>query len=221
MKRERALDRGRRFAAADRRSVGSEIRASRLVTGRTVDSIAAECNISPAQVRRIERGALASVKVEQLAVLGSAVGLDVRVRAYPGPDPLLDAAQVRLLGRLRARLHHDLTVRLEVGLPIQGDQRAWDVVLDGFSGSPPDSHLPVEAESRLIDLQAQTRRILLKLRDSPFSSVLVVVADTRSNREALDMAAGLIAADFPVSARTVWKALAAGQHPGGSAIVLL
>jgi hypothetical protein len=37
--------------------------------------------------------------------------------------------------------------------------------------------LPVEAESRLIDIQGQTRRTMLKLRDSRLEHVLLVVSD--------------------------------------------
>jgi hypothetical protein len=217
--RERSIDRGRRMAAADRHKAGSEIRTARLVLGRSVDAIAVECRMSPSQVRRIERGDLRSVNVEQLAVVGSAVGLDVRVHTYPGPDPMLDAPQNRLLERLRVRVHPKVTFHREVGLPIQGDQRAWDVVLGRLTGD--ESRLPVEAESRLLDFQAQTRRIMVKLRDSGFECVLIVVADTRANRAALASVASLLPSDFPVSARQLWSALREGRHPGGSAIVLV
>lgn len=162
---------------------------------------------------------LGSVSIDQLARLGATVGLDVRVHAYPGPVSLTDHAQIPLLGRLHSRLAAGLTVRSEVGLPISGDQRAWDQVILGFD--PPAEALPVEAESRFLDAQAQIRRITLKLRDSGLSAVLVVVADTRRNRVAVAEARPILAADFPLSARQVLSALALGHHPGGSAIILL
>lgn len=175
--------------------------------------------MSPAQAGRIERGVLGTVSIDQLARLGAAVGLDLRVHAYPGPMPIVDDAQVRLLARLLARIHQRLTVRSEVGLPIPGDLRAWDQVISGFD--PPDEPLPVEAESRLLDSQAQVRRITLKLRDSGLSAVLVVVADTRRNRDAVAAARPVLAADFPSSSRQILSALAAGRHPGGSGLILL
>jgi transcriptional regulator with XRE-family HTH domain len=217
--RERPIDRGRRLATADRRRIGEEIRRARVMLGTSQADAGRAAGMSHAQVGRIERGVLASVSVDQLARLGATVGLDVRVHGYPGPAPLADRAQVPLLGRLRSRLAAGLTVRSEVGLPIPGDQRAWDQVITGFD--PPARALPVEAETRFIDAQAQTRRIMLKLRDSGLSAVLVVVADTRRNRAALAEARVVLAADFPLSARQILSALAAGRHPGGSGIVLL
>lgn len=175
--------------------------------------------MSPAQAGRIERGVLETASVDQVARLGATVGLDVRVHAYPGPVPLADGVQVPLLGRLGSRLAPGLIVRSEVGLPIPGDQRAWDQLISGFD--PPDEPLPVEAESRFVDAQAQTRRIKLKLRDSGLSAVLVVVADTRRNREAVAAARSTLAPDFPLSARHVLGALAEGRHPGDSALILL
>lgn len=162
---------------------------------------------------------LPNVSVDQLARIGAAVGLDVRVRAYPGPDPLLEAGQLALLGRLRARLDPSLGFRTEVPLPIIHDQRAWDAMIDALRGV--SAQLPVEAESRLVDGQAQVRRIMLKLRDSGLEHVLLVVADTRRNREAVAAAASTLVGDFPIPQRRAMTALAAGDHPGGSALVLL
>jgi transcriptional regulator with XRE-family HTH domain len=217
--RERPIDRGRRIAAADRFRIGSEFRVARHVVGKSLDEIGRACGMSASQVGRIERAALQSVSVDQLARLGAAVGLDVRVRAYPGPDPVLDAGQVALLGRLRDRLHPGLGFRTEVPLPIVGDQRAWDAMIDRLRGE--SSVLPVEAESRLIDGQGQVRRVMLKLRDSGLEHVLLIVADTRRNREALAAAAATVLADFPISPRRALAAVAAGDHPGGSALVVL
>jgi transcriptional regulator with XRE-family HTH domain len=217
--RERPIDRARRIASADRLRIGHEFRVSRTAAGQSLESVAASSGMSASQVGRIERAALPGVSVDQLARVGAAVGLDVRVRAYPGPDPLLDAGQIAVLGRLRARLHPDLGFRAEVPLPIAGDQRAWDAMIDSLQGVAP--LLPVEAESRLIDGQAQIRRVMLKLRDGGLEHVLVVIADTRGNRNAVAAAASTILADFPVPQRRAMAALADGQHPGGSALVIL
>lgn len=217
--RERPIDRGRRLATSDRLRIGRELRVARRIVGRSIDDVAMASGFSASQVGRIERGCHRSVSIEQAVVVGAVVGLDVRVRAYPGPDPTLDAGQRALLGRLRARLPPEIGFRLEVPLPIAGDQRAWDVVLDQLQGI--SSILPVEAESRLIDGQAQIRRIKLKLRDSGLDHVLVVVADTKRNREALAGAAANLLDDFPVAQRQAMAALASGRHPGGSALVVL
>jgi transcriptional regulator with XRE-family HTH domain len=202
----------------DRLRIGHELRVARHIVGQSLDQVAASSGMSPSQVGRIERGTLAAVSIEQVARIGAVVGLDVRVRAYPGPDPLLESGQIAVLGRLRDRLHPDLGFRTEVPLPVVGDQRAWDAMIDARRGA---WHLPVEAESRLLDGQAQIRRIMLKLRDSGMEHIIVVVADTRRNRDAVAAAASTILADFPIPQRRALAALSAGQHPGGSALVLL
>jgi transcriptional regulator with XRE-family HTH domain len=215
--RERPIDRGHRSARVDRARAGLEIRTARQAAGRSLEDVGRSSGLSPSQVGRIERGVLPSVSVEQLASVGAVVGLDIRVRAYPGLDPLLDAGQAALLARLRNRIHPALSFRTEVGLPIIGDQRAWDAMIGGLRGL--EGQLPLDADTRLVDSQAQIRRIMLKLRDSGFGSVLWVLADTRANRDAVATGALTILPDFPVSARGALRALAEGEHPGGSALV--
>ena len=176
--------------------------------------------MSSSQGSRIERGAHPAASHDQIARLGGVVGIDVRLRSYPGPAPALDSPQLGLIARLVRRLPPTLTVPTEVPLPGPGDQRAWDGVIVGLDGGPA-TRLPFDAETRLVDVQAQHRRLKLKLRDSGFDAVLWLVARTRHNREVIEAAAASLAADFPVSARQALAALAAGRHPGGSAIVLL
>ena len=171
---------------------------------------------------RIERGLVPGASVRELVRLGAVVGLDVRVRAYPGPDPIRDVAQTRLLGRLTARLHPSLTIRHEVPVPIAGDLRAWDAWIAGFVDVSPEKRgLAVDAETRLHDVQALLRRLSLKARDAGVDDVLLVVADTRSNRAAVAASADILGPMFPVLARRALAALAAGRHPGGSALVFL
>jgi hypothetical protein len=81
--------------------------------------------------------------------------------------------------------------------------------------------LPVEADTRLLDVQGQSRRIALKRRDAGVDAVLWVIRASSSNRQAMELAAPALSVDFPVSARAALAALAAGRHPGGSAVILL
>jgi len=220
--KERAVDRGTRLGRADLIGIGREVRAARIGGGLTQAQVGRAVGLSYSQVGRIERGDHSAASVLQLARVGAVVGLDVRVRAYPGGDALRDTGQLALLDRLRTRLHPGLSMRTEVPLPIPGDRRAWDAVIAGLrSLEGPDPLLPVEAETRLYDLQAQVRRIVLKLRDADMAEVLVVVADTGANRDALRGALPSIAELFPVPPRRALAALAAGRHPGGSALVFL
>ena len=108
--------------------------------------------MSASLLSRIERGQLPGVTLEELAAGGAAVGLDVRFKAYPGPDPVRDAASLALQSRFRPRLATSVTMRIEVPLPEARDLRAWDGYVEGLTGVRPT--MPSEFETRLDDLQA-------------------------------------------------------------------
>ncbi|HEY4633312.1 MAG TPA: helix-turn-helix domain-containing protein [Candidatus Limnocylindrales bacterium] len=218
--RERAADRGARIAHRDLASIGADIRTARISAGLSQRAVGRACRMSHTQVGRIERAVHRSVTVRQLARVGAVVGLDVRVRSYPGPTAVRDAGQVALLTRFRRSLHPTLRLRLEVPIPHDDDQRAWDGVIVGLAGGLSTS-MPTEAESRLHDVQGQLRRIQLKARAANEEHVLVVIAATRTNRRAVREAWPLLRDQYPVPARHALAALRAGRHPGGSALVLV
>jgi transcriptional regulator with XRE-family HTH domain len=217
--RERAADRGSRLARRDLVVIGGELRTARISSGKTLREVGAAVGMSYSNVGRIERASLPSVSVSQLARIGAVVGLDVRVRAYPGPTPLRDAGQIALFDRLRGRSAPILVMRNEVPLQIEGDLRAWDAVIVGFE--PPADPLHAEGETRFYDAQAQLRRIALKARDGGVDTVLLVIADTPRNRAAVRAAGRMITDTFPIPPRAALAALAAGPHPGGSALVFV
>jgi len=225
------VDRGRRLGRLDLVRIAADLRQARVGSGLALTTVGDSVGLSASQVSRIERGLAPSATVIQLAGIGAVVGLDVRVRAYPGPDPIRDAAQLRLLGRLRNRLHPRLRMRLEIPVVQGDDRRAWDAWLDGFASAigpgftsqagPRMGDLAVEAETRIADGQAFLRRTALKMRDGGMEAVLIVVMESRANRAAV-AAMRLVAPDtFPVSPRRALSALAAGTHPGGSALIFL
>lgn len=214
--KERAVDRGTRQARYAIVTSGREIRQARLAGGLSQRAVGHAVGLSYSQVGRIERAVHPTVSVAQLARIASVVGLDLSVRFYPGPTPLRDAAHLALIARFRARLSPNVTIRTEVPLPLAGDQRAWDAVITG-AGEP----IAVEAETRVTDVQALERRIALKLRDSGLSRVILVVAATRSNSRIVREAAASLELTFPVPGRLTLRALAAGQDPGGSSVILV
>jgi hypothetical protein len=144
------------------------------------------------------------------------IGLAVRINLYPLVTAIRDAPQVALIGRLRARLHQSWRVRVEVPVPILGDLRAVDLVL-----SIPGCAVVVEAITRLGDIQAQVRPALLKQRDLRADRLILLVADTQANRQALRAGAGVLEPDFPLGPRGVLSALGEGRDPGGNAIIVL
>jgi transcriptional regulator with XRE-family HTH domain len=218
--RERHTDRATRIARHDVVQIGTEIRAARMAAGLSQRLVGRTSGMSYSQVGRIERATLRSVSVLQLARIGGAVGLDIRVRAYPGISPIRDAAHVDLLARFRLRLHPDLRLRLEVPIQIEDDQRAWDSVVAGLTGGP-GMAIPAEAETRLYDIQGQVRRIQLKRRDAGVEHVLLIVAGTHANRRIVREAWPILRDLFPVSGRRALAALGDGRHPQGSALIFL
>jgi transcriptional regulator with XRE-family HTH domain len=212
---ERASDRGRREASRLISEIGSELREARLAAGISQTAVGRTAGMSHAAVSRIERGAAPNVPLRRLAVVASVVGLRLSVRVYPTGPPIRDAAQVALLGRFRLLLHPSLTWRTEVPIGIQGDLRAWDAAIGGPSWT---AH--VDAETRIRDAQALERRLALKQRDTPATRVILLLADTRTNRLILrSLGSPLVSASVP--GRAILDALRAGQDPGGSGVVLL
>ena len=107
-------------------------------------------------------------------------------------------------------------MRTEVPLPTASDRRAWDAVIAG-----PGWLLPVEAETRPGDLQALERRLTLKLRDAGFDRVLLVLSQSRHNRDFVRANAAALDDRFPLSGVRAMELPAAGVDPGASAVVLL
>jgi transcriptional regulator with XRE-family HTH domain len=217
--RERVVDRGARLARHDLRTIGLELRNARVSRGLTTAEVGAAVGLSRSHVGRIERAVHPAATVGQLARIGAVVGLDVRIRAYPGPVPTRDAGQLKLMRTFRERLHSDLRMELEIPVAV-GDQRAWDSVITRFADDP-SAWLPAEFDSVVADFQAQVRRITLKAGDAGVDCVLWVVAATHRNRAALREAGSIVDGTFPVSARTALRALRNGRHPGGSSLILI
>jgi hypothetical protein len=203
-----------RIAAEDEARVRADLIRARQGSGLSREIVGRSCGLSRTIVDRIEGGARPTT-LREYAALGAAVGLDVRMRAYPAGDPIRDAGQQRLIERLRIRLHPSLGWATEVTLPIEGDLRAWDAMIRGT-----DWRLPVEAETALDDIQATERRLALKRRDGGVDHVILLVADTPRNRLALAAAPGAFAG-LPLQTREVLVALRDGRHPGASGIVIL
>jgi len=100
-------------------------------------------------------------------------------------------------------------------MPIGGDRRSADGVISGA-----ESDTLVEAETRLDDIQALERSIAGKLRDLGIGRVILLVADTRHNRDVLGRVPEL-RRRFPIGTRACLASLAGGRHPGGDALVIL
>ena len=210
------MDRGTRRGTEMVRDLGQELRRARVEHGLSQEFIGHAVGLSDTEVGRIERGLIRSVSVVQLSRLLSVVGLELAARAYPAGSAIRDRPQLQLLGRLRPEVHARIGWQAEVPIGPPGDLRAWDVVLL-ISGE----RIGVEAETRLVDLQAVQRRIALKCRDSGISKVILLLSNTRTNRSAVRALATSIKDSFPTPGSTALQALREGRSPPDSAIVLL
>jgi len=213
--RERPIDRGRRDAQRHLREIGIELREARIAAGLSQGRVGRAVGVSHSAISRIEAAAAASVPLARLDHIAAVLGLRIGLRAYPVGQPLRDEAQLALLARLRARLHPTLRWQTETPLPIQGDLRSWDASIAG-----PGWVAYVDAETRIRDAQALERRTLLKGRDTGTDRVLLVIADTRSNRAILgSLASPLLGAR--IAPNVALSALASGRDPGGSAVLIV
>ena len=207
----------RRARALVARAVG-EIRQGRIGAGLSQATVAQRIGISRSRLSRIEQGMERRVPAELLIRAAASVGLDLAVRVYPGADLALDRAQRRLLRRLIERLGPAWTWRFEVPIPIAGDQRAFDAV---GANRRTGLIIHVEAETRLEDVQAVLRRTSLKRRDASVDRLVLVIADTRHDRDIVRAAGQELAAMFPASRRQAMARLMAGRDPGADALFLV
>jgi transcriptional regulator with XRE-family HTH domain len=171
--------------------------------------------ISHTQVRRIEAGLATHVDLELLSRMASALGAELSLGVHPIGAPIRDKAHVALLRRFAARLGAGIRWRTEVPIPVPGDPRSADGVATGQTFDA-----VVEAETRLHDVQATERRLRVKQRDLGATRVILLVADTRHNRNVLRDVPEL-REQFPVGARACLTALGRGADPGGDCLLLL
>jgi transcriptional regulator with XRE-family HTH domain len=180
---ERGYQRASRRAERILASLAEEIRTARLMSGASQQAVALAARTSTSKLSRLEAAKLASLSIVDAVLLADAVGLDFSFKAYPGRRPTRDAAHARKLTGFLSYVGKPLRYGLEVLLPPRDgvpEQRAWDAMIFGADGET-----GVELEMRLYDIQAQTRRIFMKWRDSGAERLLLLINDTSANRRVL------------------------------------
>ena len=190
----------------------------RTAAGLSTRFVGAAIGVSHTHVCRFERGQVANPRLEDLGAYFAVLGMELSLRAYPAGDPLRDSGQRALLGRFRTQIHPTLAWREEVVFPDARDLRAWDAEVRPSEGA---WRVRIEAESRITDGQALERRLNLKIRDGGDGHVVLLVADTRNNREALGRIGPGLSELFPLQTRAVLAALRSGSDPGANGLVIL
>ena len=214
--RERARDRGVRRARSSLAEIGRELRQARQSASLRQADVAHVTGVSASWVSRVERGVADEVGLRQLSVMLAVVGMDLSVRAYPGPQPLRDEGHRRVLVGVRHLLPETAPWQTEVPFPDAGDQRAWDAVTRLWG-----LRVGIEAELRPNDLQALQRRLGLKLRDGHVDRLILALANTRHNRALLRLAAEDLRPMFPLQGREAVAALKSPQDPGCNLLILV
>lgn len=166
-------------------------------------------------VRRVERAEVGAVSIDTISRIAEVLGLELAASLYPNGDPVRDRAHLALLARFRTRINRAIRWRAEVPIPIAGDPRSGDAMLDGS-----DWDALVEAETRIGDIQLIERKASAKQRDLGARRLILLVSDTRHNREVLRLHPE-IRERFPIDTRTCLRRLMTGVDPGGDALVVL
>ena len=212
---ERPVDRGLRRGRFLVSRTATELLTARRAAAISQRELGRQIRVSHTKIGRAERGEPDRLTIELTARMAAALGLQLSVTLHPDGNPVRDAAHLGLLERFRARLAPGLRWRTEVPIPIEGDRRSADAVIDGNG-----FEALVEAETRIDDVQALERRVNAKQRDLGTGRVILVVGDTRHNRTIVATNPS-VRARFPVSTRACLVALATGRDPGGDALVFL
>jgi hypothetical protein len=166
-------------------------------------------------VGKLELGKPEVMTIDLVSRYAEVVGRQLAASLHPYGDPVRDQAHLALIGRFRPRLAPILRWRTEVAIPITGDPRSADGLIEGDWGT-----VLVEAETRVDDIQAIERKARAKQRDLGAERVILLVADTRHNRRVLRDHPEL-REHFPVDTRNCLAALGRGEDPGGDCLVIL
>jgi transcriptional regulator with XRE-family HTH domain len=206
---------GLQQAEALLRRLGREARDLRLRAGLSQAQLARALGCSRQWVGDFELGRLRVVDLRRSTMLFAYLGHKLVMNAYPAGEPLRDTGQLRLLERFNERLSPAWRRFSEAVMPVSGDLRAWDELLRG------PVIIGVEAETRPGDLQSIERGISAKQRDSRVDRVVLVLADTPTNRQLVRAHIGMLRQSFPLDTRACLAALGAGRDPGANGLVVI
>ncbi|HJP87948.1 MAG TPA: helix-turn-helix transcriptional regulator [Candidatus Limnocylindrales bacterium] len=196
-----------------------ELADARRAAGLSIREVARRVGVSPDTILRLERGEDGAFAIDLVARVGEVLGLQLAASLHPHGDPVRDRGQLALIDRLRKRLGSDARLRTEVPIPITGDLRSGDAVLTVKAADGP-ADLLIEAETHLDDIQLVERKSAAKQRDLGAGRLILLVADTRRNREVIARLPEL-RQRFPISQRRGLAALVKGEDPGGDCVILL
>jgi transcriptional regulator with XRE-family HTH domain len=198
------------------RQLVAELIEARRSAGLSQATLAAQLKWSQSDVSRFERlTRVDGVSFVELSEVASLLGLELGAGLYLVGDPIRDKGHQVLIARFRALLSAAWRVVQDVPLPIAGDRRAWDLLL-----RLADQRVGVEAETKVRDVQALTRHVHMRERDGEADEIIVLLADTRTNRELVDQLRLALGSHYATQPRVLLRALRTGERLPGSGVIL-
>src|SRR4051812_44379195 len=149
--------RGERRARLLRTRVCGDLVNGRRAAGLSMAEVAEAAGVSVDTIRRLERADSGACTLDLLSRVAEAVGLQLAASLHPNGDPVRDRGQLDLIDRLRKRLGPATRLRTEVPVPIAGDLRAGDAMLE-VAGTDGFVDVLIEAETHLVDIQQVARK---------------------------------------------------------------
>jgi transcriptional regulator with XRE-family HTH domain len=201
-----------RRARTQAEHIAAEVRAARAEHALTLEHVGRRAGVSPDTVRRVEAGE-PGVRIDTLCAVGTAVSLDVVVRAYRSrPPSLRDSGQLEIAEIVCSVAHAAWDRVLELRAGDHGE--AVDI---GFLGRR--EIIDTEIDRLILDFQDQHRRNALKrdylaARHQRPVRLVMVIEDTTRNRAAVAPHLPFITSALPAASREVLRALRTGEPLG-------
>lgn len=196
-----------------------ELGNARRAAGLSIRAVATAVGVSIDTIRRLERAEPGTCTIDLIAIVGAVAGLQLAASLHPDGDAVRDRGHLALIERLRKRLGPQARLRAEVPVPIAGDLRSGDA-MQTVTAADGKAEVLFEAETHLDDIQLLERRAAAKQRDLGARRLVLLVADTRHNKDVIRQHPELHER-FPIGARKALAALARGDDPGGDCMLVL
>jgi transcriptional regulator with XRE-family HTH domain len=213
--KELPVDRGRRKGGELTGRLLGAVRDARVAANMSCRATAEAMRWSQTAYRRFEQGKSATNLVD-LSAVAAVLGLDLSADLFSSGKAIRDKGHQALITRFRAELSEAWRVVAELPLPNPGDPRTWDLVL-----RIPAQVVGVEAETRIRDVQRLVRHIHQRQRDGGADVVVLLLANTRVNRDLLPELLEALGPDYATPPRQTLRALRGGLPLPGSGVVLV
>jgi transcriptional regulator with XRE-family HTH domain len=210
-----AVDEGVRIGRRLLAQLGAIVREARVAAGLSQAELGRALGVSRMAVARWESGQFTAATVLDLARALRVLGLELRFSAYPVASALRDAGHLKLIERVLSHIAPPLRYQTDAPLPNPGDLRAWDILL-----ALDHQRVAIEAETVLRDLQELVRRLSMKRRDGGVDGLVLVLANTQRNRDALPQLLRLMPEYPRLSRARFHRTLEAGELPPDGIVLI-